>query len=42
VSNNREETEETARNVVEGYEGIASGLEQDTATCLSGAVLNYR
>ena len=38
VSNNREGKEETARDVVEGYEGIDSGLEQDNAMCLSGAV----
>ena len=31
-------TEETARDIVEGYEGVASGLGHDTATCLSGAV----
>ena len=38
VSNNREGTEETTRDVVEGYEGVGSGLEQDNTTCLSGAV----
>ena len=38
VSNNREGTEERTRDVVEGYEGVASGLGQDNATCLSGAV----
>ena len=39
VSNNREEgTEEMTRGIVEGYEGVASDLGQDNATCLSGAV----
>ena len=38
VSNNRAGTEETTRDVVEGYEGVVSGLGQDNATCLSGAV----
>ena len=38
VSNNREGTEELPRDVVEGYEGIASGLGQDDTTCLSDAV----
>ena len=38
VSNNREETEELPRDVVEGYEDIVSGLKQDNATWLSGAV----
>ena len=38
VSNNREGTEETTRDVVEGYEGVASGLRYVKATCLSGAV----
>ena len=36
--NNREGTEETTRNVVEGYEGTAFGLGDDNTTCLSGAV----
>jgi hypothetical protein len=38
VSNNREGTEETTRDIVNGYEGIGSDLGQDNATCLSGAV----
>ena len=38
VPHNREGTEETTRDVVEGYEGVTSGLEYDHATCLSGAV----
>ena len=38
VSNNREETEELPRDVVEGYEDVVSGLGHNTATCLSGAV----
>ena len=38
VSNNREGTEAMARDVVNGYEGITSGLEQDNTTCLSDAV----
>jgi hypothetical protein len=38
VSNNREGTEAMARDVVNGYEGVVSGLGQDNATCLSGAV----
>ena len=38
VSNNHEGTEETTRDVVEGYDGVGSGLGQDYATCLSGAV----
>ena len=38
MSNNREGTEERTRDVVEGYNGIASGLGQGNATCLSGAV----
>ena len=38
VSNNREGTEELPRDVVDGYEGVASGLGQDNTTCLSGAV----
>ena len=37
VPNNREGTEETTRDVVEGSEGV-SGLEQDNAMCLSDAV----
>ena len=36
VSNNRAGTEERTKYVVEGYEGVASGLGQDNATCLSG------
>ena len=38
VSNNREGTEAMTRDVVNGYEGITSGLEQDNTTCLSDAV----
>ena len=38
VPNNREVTEETTRDVVEGSEGIVSNLGHDNATCLSGAV----
>jgi hypothetical protein len=38
VPHNREGTEETTRDVVEGYEGVVSGLGQDNTTCLSGAV----
>ena len=38
VSNNRERTEDMAKDVVEGYEGVASYLGQDNSTCLSGAV----
>ena len=38
VPHNREGTEETTRDVVEGYEGVASGLRYVNATCLSGAV----
>ena len=38
VSNNREGSEDMARNVVEGCEGVVGGLGQNTATCLSGAV----
>ena len=38
VSNNRAGTEERTKYVVEGYEGVASGLGQDNATCLSGNV----
>ena len=38
VPNNREGTEETTRDVVEGSEGIISNLGHDNATCLSGAV----
>ena len=38
MSNNPEETEEMARNVVEGVEDVVSDLGQDSATCLSGAV----
>ena len=38
VSNNRAGTEEWTRDVVEGYEGVASGLGQDNARSLSGAV----
>ena len=38
VSNNCEGTEELPRDVVEGYEGVVSGLGHDHATCLSGAV----
>ena len=33
-----EGTEETTRDVVEGYDGVGSGLGQDNASCLSGAV----
>ena len=38
MSNNREGTEAMPRDVVEGYEGVVSGLGQDNTTCLSGAV----
>ena len=38
VSNNREGTEAMARDVVDGYEGIAIGLGHDNATCLRSAV----
>ena len=38
VSNNRERTEDMAKDVVEGYKGVASYLGQDNSTCLSGAV----
>ena len=38
VSNNRERTEDMAKDVVEGYEGVVGDLGQDNATCLSGAV----
>ena len=38
VPNNRERTEETTRDIVEGSEGVVSGLGHDNATCLSGAV----
>jgi hypothetical protein len=38
VSNNRERTEDMAKDVVEGYEGVASSLGQDNSKCLSGAV----
>ena len=38
VSNNRERTEDMPRDVVEGYEGVASYRGQDNSTCLSGAV----
>ena len=38
VPHNREGTEETTRDVVEGCEGVTSGLGQDNATCLSSAV----
>ena len=38
VPHNREGTEETTRDVVEGYEGGVSGRGQDNASCLSGAV----
>ena len=38
VPHNREGTEETTRDIVNGYEGIGSDLGQDNATCLSGAV----
>ena len=38
VTNNREGTEEKTRDIVDGCEGIASGLVHDNATCLSGAV----
>ena len=38
VSNNCEGTEELPRDVVEGSKGVASGIGQDNATCLSSAV----
>ena len=38
VSNNRERTEDMARDVAEGYEGVLSSLGYDNATRLSGAV----
>jgi len=38
VSNNREGTEDTTRDVGEGSEGVISGLGHDNATCLSSAV----
>ena len=38
MSNNCEETDAMARDVVEGYEGVASRLGQDDTTCLSDAV----
>ena len=38
VSNNRERTEDMARDVAEGYEGVLSSLGYDNATCLGGAV----
>ena len=38
MSNNCEGTEELPRDVVEGSKGVASGIGQDNATCLSGAV----
>ena len=38
VSNNHEKTEDMPRDVVEGYEGVASSLGQDNSKCLSGAV----
>ena len=38
VPNNREGMKERTRNVVEGYEGVASFLGHDNTTCLSGAV----
>ena len=38
VSNNCEGKEAMARDIVEGYEGVVSGLRHDNATCLSGAV----
>ena len=31
-------TEETTRDIVEGCEGVASGLGHDNAMCLSGTV----
>ncbi len=36
--NNREGTEERTKDVAESGEGVVSGLGQDNATCLSGAV----
>ena len=38
VSNNRERTEDMARDVAEGYEGVFSSLGYGNATSLSGAV----
>jgi hypothetical protein len=38
VSNNREGTKELPRDVVEGYEGVNSGLGHVNITCLSDAV----
>ena len=38
MSNNCEGTDAMARDIVEGYEGVVSGLRHDNATCLSGAV----
>ena len=38
VPNNHERTGKRTINVVEGSEGVISGLGHDTATCLSGAV----
>ena len=38
VSNNCEGTDKRARYVVEGSDGITSGLGHDNAMCLSGAV----
>ena len=36
--NNREGTKEKTRDLVGCYEGVVSGLGQNNATCLSGAV----
>ena len=38
MPNNRERTEEMTGDVVEGSEGVVSGLGHDNAMCLSGAV----
>ena len=38
VSNNCEGTDAMAKDVVDGSKGVASGIGQDNATCLSSAV----
>ena len=38
VPNNREGTEESTRNVVEGSESVLNRLGHVNATCLNGAV----
>ena len=38
VSNNCEGTDAMTRDVVDGSKGVASGIWQDNATCLSSAV----